>query len=96
MNKKLALTAVLILFYFLACWIFDLNSTITVMDASGRSYNIENKLLYNKYYFYSDGSDTYTAVNLKLDRVYLLCISVVFLAMNIIKRFRTKSNFGAS
>lgn len=88
MNKKIALTSVLILVYLLACWMVDLISSNIVMSASGRSYIIEHQLLYNKYSFYSDDNVEYTEVSLKLDRAYLLCMSVVFLAMNIIKRFR--------
>jgi hypothetical protein len=89
MNKKLALTSVLILVYLLACWMVDLSSSKIVMDASGRSYIIDHGLLYDKYSFYRDGYDTYTELILKWDRIYLLCMSVVFLAMKIIKRFRS-------
>ncbi|QJC50768.1 hypothetical protein HGI30_03770 [Paenibacillus albicereus] len=90
MNKRLALTSGLILVYLLACWMVDLNSSTTVMRASGRSHHIEYEFFYNTYSFYRDGYDTYTAVILKYDRIYLLCISIVFLAINIFKRLRNE------
>jgi len=89
--RKLVVTSALLLAYFLACWIVDITSSTIVMNASGRSYNIEYHLFYNEYFFYSDNNVTdNTEFNLKLDRIFLLCTSVVFLALNIIKRFKKK------
>ncbi|RXZ77649.1 hypothetical protein EBB07_30580 [Paenibacillaceae bacterium] len=87
MNKKLVVTLALVLFYFFLCWMVDVTSSTIVMNASGRSYNIENHLFYNKYIFHSENNGgSNTEINLKLDRIFFLCISIVFLAFNLMKR----------
>jgi hypothetical protein len=87
MLKKFVVTLVLLLTYLLASWMVDVSSSTIVMNASGRSYNIEYHLLYNKYIFYNENNgESNTEINLKLERIFLLCTSVACLVFNLMKR----------
>lgn len=70
--------------YILACWLADVIGSKIVMDASGRSYTLENHFLYNKYIF----SGSNTELNFKLDRIFLLCTSVIYLVFKLMKKYR--------
>ncbi|WP_127495084.1 hypothetical protein [Paenibacillus glycanilyticus] len=82
--KKILVIAVLLFAYILACMLVDLNGSKIVMDASGRSYTLENHFFYNEYIF----SGSHTEFNLKHDRVFLLCTSVVYLVFNLMKKYK--------
>lgn len=77
--KKILVMAILLLFYILACWLVDIIDSKIVMDASGRSYFLDNHFFYNKYIF----SESNTELNFKLDRIFLLCTSAVYLIFNL-------------
>ncbi|OAB32793.1 hypothetical protein PMSD_17660 [Paenibacillus macquariensis subsp. defensor] len=85
MYKKLLVISVLSLAYILACWLADVIGSKIVMDASGRSYTLENHFFYNEYIF----SGSNTELNLKLDRIFLLCTSAVYLVFNLMKKYRS-------
>ncbi|MBJ6363997.1 hypothetical protein ACFOQM_22480 [Paenibacillus sp. GCM10012307] len=89
MSRKLVAISILLLAYFLLCWVVDLTSSTIVMNASGRPYHIEYHFFYNKYLFYSDPNVTSNIeMNIKLDRIFILGAGSIFLVLYIFKKFK--------
>jgi len=87
MIKKIAVSSIVILAYLFTCWFVDLMNSHTIMSASGRSYTIEHRLFYDRYSFNGANNFAYNELILKLDRIFLLGMSVIFLSMQLFKRF---------
>ncbi|USB31831.1 hypothetical protein [Paenibacillus sp. YPG26] len=84
--KKLIAIFVPIVLYFLSAWITTENKNVTVMRSSGMDYYVNFDLLYEKYTFYSDpGKVAYEDMVLNLDRIFVLCVIVLFIVIKLIK-----------
>lgn len=88
LNRNLLISFVLLVIYFISCWVVDIMSSTTVMSSSGRNYNVEYHLFHNEYIFYNQNTIDYKERILKFDRIFLLGTAIVFFVIVLINKFK--------
>lgn len=86
--KNLISVILLSIIYLSLCWIVDFQIDTLILDSSGRYYNIENSIFYDKIIFYNDNKIDYTNHVIKYDRILVVLISLVVLVR--VLKFKSK------
>lgn len=91
MKKKLIITFVLVAGYFFTGWVADNISFVVVNSESGLHYHIDYHFFYNQFTFYNENGTVGSGkINFRLERLFLLATSVVFVSLEIFKKFKSE------
>ncbi len=91
MMKKIILTVVLVVAYFIFGWVADNISDVVILNGYGVPYTTSYHLFYNEYTFHNDaGVADSNKINLRLERLFLLGTAIVFIGLEILKKSKNK------